>query len=102
MFQKVKTWRSSKYLEWVRAQNCAVSNSPPQVCGIDAHHINSGGLGGGTGIKICDVFTIPVTRQSHQNLHAQSGTIDQQRAALLTIEKALNEGVLIVNPNFKI
>jgi hypothetical protein len=94
--QKRKPWRSEKYLAWVRQQDCCYTQRPAHIGGIQAHHINGQNLGKATGDKISDCFAIPLTSQSHVEIHANKDIIDQQRAALLLIERALQEGVLVV------
>jgi hypothetical protein len=93
---KRKPWRSEKYLAWIRQQDCCYTQRPPHIDGIQAHHINSQGLGKSMGGKISDCFAIPLTPQAHSQVHADKDIIDQQRAALLMIEKALQDGVLVV------
>ena len=96
MFAKVKTWRSEKYLNFIRQQNCANCFKPCEVSGIEAHHVNGEKLGGGTGLKESDAFTIPLCRVCHNAVHANKGLIDQKRTALLMLEKAINEGILVI------
>lgn len=57
-------WESTKYLQWVKHQPC-------RVCGAtadDAHHIIGHGQGG-IGTKAHDLFTIPLCRVHHSELH---------------------------------
>ena len=96
MYQKHKPWRNEAYLKYVREQNCVSCGKPAHIDGIDAHHVTGMGLGKGIGTKISDCFTLPLCRVHHNEIHANKDAIDQQRAALLMIEKALQEGVLIV------
>lgn len=91
---KVIPWRSTKYLEFIREQDCSNCGQPAHVAGIDAHHINGRGLGKGMGSKISDIFCIPVCRVCHLILHGNQNEIDQTRIALKMIEKAVQEGVL--------
>jgi len=91
MFAKPVKWRSKKYLKWVKSLPCD--------CGApadDAHHIQVRGLGKGTGTKISDLFTIPICREHHSNVHNDGIYMEsyQMLLALRTIERALNEGVL--------
>lgn len=55
--------RDENYLAWVRLQPSPLGGFP-----CDAHHIEGHGLGG-TG-KCSDYFTIPLTRDQHQEFHA--------------------------------
>ncbi len=92
MFAKPVKWRSKKYLQWVKSLPCCICESTAD----DAHHIQARGLGKGMGTKISDVFSIPLCREHHSYAHGVVGFQDecQMIAALRTIEKALNEGVL--------
>jgi hypothetical protein len=95
MFSKRNPWRSEKYLAFVREQNCTNCGKPAHIDGMDAHHATGVGLGKGMGTKISDSMTLPLCRGCHQKVHADKDIIDQQRAALLMIEKALQDGVLV-------
>lgn len=88
--------KSKKYRDFVVSLPCICCSVPPEVIGIDPHHINVKGLGKGTGSKISDIFCIPLCRRCHTLIHKDSNMIDQMRAALLTIEKAVVCGVLDV------
>ena len=94
--QKQKTWRSDKYLKFVREQDCVNCGIPANVNGMDAHHITGGNLGKGMGSKISDSHVLPLCRSCHNQVHSNKNLVDQQRYALLMIEKALNECVLVV------
>lgn len=93
---KPKPWRSKKYTDWVKNLYCSASMQPAD----DPHHI-TGLLGGGTGTKTHDLFTMPLTRENHTELHSyghkqwetMKGTV-QAEAVLRTINKALNDGVI--------
>ena len=94
--QKQTTWRSEKYLKFVREQDCVNCGKPANIDGMDAHHITGANLGKGIGTKIADIFCVPACRKCHTQIHSNQNLVDQQRHALLMIEKALNEGVLVV------
>jgi 5-methylcytosine-specific restriction endonuclease McrA len=96
MFSKQKTWRSEKYLEFVRTHNCTHCGTPNHIGGMDAHHINGHNLGGGMGFKLSDIFTLALCRKCHQLVHGNQNLIDQPYHALRTIENAVQSGVLIV------
>lgn len=94
----VKTWRSRRYLAWVRAQACAISRTSPAG---DAHHIKGHGFGGTT--KSCDLLAIPLTREEHTRLHQigwrqweEQHHVDQRTLALRLLERAVEEGVIDV------
>lgn len=97
MLSKQKPWRSEKYLAFVRQHDCVNCGIPAHINGMDPHHINGQNLGGGMKLKISDVFTIPLCRKCHNMIHQNKNMIDQQRHALLMIEKAVNAGVLAIN-----
>lgn len=55
----------SKYIDWIRMQNCAVCQAPPLS---DPHHIIGDGHGT-MGGKSPDVLLIPLCRKHHDQLH---------------------------------
>lgn len=57
-------WRSEKYTRWVKSQPCVCCGQQAD----DPHHIIGHGQGG-TGTKTHDIFTIPLCRQHHTELH---------------------------------
>lgn len=61
---KLQRWESEKYLRWVKSQPCCICGSIAD----DAHHIIGHGQGG-IGTKAHDVFTIPLCRIHHSELH---------------------------------
>ena len=92
----VKTWRSEKYLKWVKSQPSVVSGWSPAG---DAHHIKGRGFGGT--VKCCDLFTIPLTREEHDKLHSMGWEswenyylLDQITSTLRIIERATEAGVI--------
>jgi hypothetical protein len=65
MYPKPKTYRSKKYLEFIRTKRCI-------VCGYDQtvpHHEPLGH--GGKGIKAPDSFTLPMCHLCHNYRHQQ-------------------------------
>jgi hypothetical protein len=96
LLPKQKPWRSEKYLAFIRQQDCANCGIPAHIGGMDAHHVNGQGLGGGTATKISDCLVAPLCRKCHNEIHRNKHIIDQQRHALLMIERALQAGVLTV------
>ncbi len=96
---KIKPFRNKKYLKWVRSLPCIMSGRTDNVI---AHHIIACQMGGGMGTKASDLFAIPMNTEEHARLHGGETIhyIDQKAEALRTIEKAVNEGVLIMSdPN---
>ncbi|AVK38752.1 DUF968 domain-containing protein [Morganella morganii] len=61
---KLKRWECLKYLQWVKSQPCCVCGQQAD----DPHHIIGHGTGG-TGTKAHDIFTIPLCRIHHDELH---------------------------------
>lgn len=94
--QKIKPFRSKKYLAWIREQLCFVTGRQAEV----AHHIINCDMGGGMATKQSDLFALPMTVEAHQQLHHTpkkfEEKFDQKKLVLKMIEKAANEGVLSV------
>ena len=65
--QKIKKFRSKKYLEWVASKPCLICRYEP----CQAHHITIAELRG-WGQKVSDNFTIPLCYQHHYLLHHTS------------------------------
>ncbi|MEQ4664380.1 DUF968 domain-containing protein, partial [Providencia rettgeri] len=61
---KPQRWTNDKYLQWVKSQPCCVCNSIAH----EAHHLIGHGQGG-MGTKAHDLFTIPLCRIHHSELH---------------------------------
>jgi len=61
-----KTWRSERYLAFVRSRPSVVSGSEHNVV---AHHVRSLG-GGGMGLKPPDWMCLPLTTEEHTILHS--------------------------------
>ncbi|MGW1370677.1 DUF968 domain-containing protein [Providencia hangzhouensis] len=61
---KLQRWINDNYLKWVKSQPCCVCNSIAH----DAHHLIGHGQGG-MGTKAHDLFTIPLCRIHHDELH---------------------------------
>ena len=63
---KSKTYRSPAHLKWVRTLPCVVTGMESD----DAHHIVSAGHGmSGMGTKASDLYTMPMARAAHAELH---------------------------------
>lgn len=87
--------RSRKYLDWVKSLPCVATGAPAD----DPHHIIGCGLGGATGSKPSDIFTIPLTRDMHNLLHHDVNEWElhygsQALHCLRTIERAVRDGVI--------
>jgi hypothetical protein len=82
------------YTKWVKAQAC-------EGCGNhadDPHHITGHGLGG-MGTKPHDLFVIPLCRQCHDELHADTVAFEKKHGSQLemlvrTQDRALAIGVI--------
>lgn len=57
-------WVCEKYTQWVKTQPCVCCGAQAD----DPHHLIGYGLGG-MGTKAHDIFTIPLCRQHHDELH---------------------------------
>ncbi|MBI6513291.1 DUF968 domain-containing protein, partial [Proteus sp. PR00174] len=61
---KMQRWESHDWLQWVKTQPCCVCGQQAD----DPHHIIGHGMGG-MGTKAHDLFTIPLCRIHHDELH---------------------------------
>ncbi|WP_123007599.1 DUF968 domain-containing protein, partial [Escherichia coli] len=62
---KRRRWVNEKYTRWVKTQPCACCGKPAD----DPHHLIGHGQGG-MGTKSHDIFTLPLCREHHNELHA--------------------------------
>ena len=91
----VMTYRNKKYIKYVASLPSCISGRPAD----DAHHIKGRGYGGTT--KCSDLYTIPLTREEHDELHRQGWVEwearygDQRDFVLETIQRAVDEKVQI-------
>ncbi len=91
---KTERWRSKKYLDWVRDQDCIRCQAPPRS---EAHHIKGVGGYSGTGLKAPDSLCMPLCVRCHGVVHRDSDTWDKQWQWISrTLERAIREGVLKV------
>lgn len=92
---KQKPYRNKKYLKWVKEQPSVVSGMPAD----DPHHLIGHGQGG-MATKASDLFTFPLTRGEHTELHNGGWKIwediygSQWKFVAETLAKAIEEGVL--------
>lgn len=70
--------RSARYLSFVRRQRCWFCQTDRDVV---AHHHSRKHGGGGVGMKGCDLLTVPLCNQHHQEWHQRA-----QVGALSTLE----------------
>lgn len=65
---KHKTFRSKKYLAFVRSLPCSILNDPCGCAGqVVPHHVD----GGGVGMKCSDALTIPLCHGHHMEHDAR-------------------------------
>ena len=93
-------WRSKEYLEWVASQESCIDFGPAG----DPHHIKGNGFGGST--KPHDLFTIPMNREHHTQLHNQGFSsfeeaygVTQAVEVLRTIDRAIRSGIITIKVN---
>lgn len=60
-------WKSQYYIDWVKSLGMDFLTMQP-ADNIDAHHTTTEGWAGNTQEKLPDCFTIPVTRDTHNNI----------------------------------
>lgn len=91
---KLQRWTNDKYLQWVKSQPCC-------VCGAtagDAHHL-IGYRQGGMGTKAHDLFTIPLCRVHHSELHKDPKEWEAEHGSQLIflirfLDVSIGKGVL--------
>ncbi|HBY5838878.1 TPA: DUF968 domain-containing protein, partial [Klebsiella pneumoniae] len=77
---KLKRWECQKYLQWVKSQPCCVCGQQAD----DPHHIIGHGTGG-TGTKAHDIFTIPLCRIHHDELHRDPAAWEEKHGGQLEL-----------------
>jgi len=88
---KQKTFRSRKYLAWVRSLDCCRCQAPAD----HAHHLIGVGNMGGMGTKAPDDACMPVCAGCHREIHETPDLWPHQWEWLSrTLLKARQEGVL--------
>lgn len=88
---KKKTFRSRKYLDWVKKQPCVMCGAPAD----DPHHLIGVGHMGGGGMTAPDSMAMPACRLHHDEIHRTPELWSQQwEWVARTLNKALEEGVL--------
>lgn len=81
--QKPKTYRSEKYLKFVRSLPCCVSGSSLDV---QTHHL----FKSGTALKGDDLSCIPIRADLHAELHQIGWSTFQERHRINLIEENRN------------
>ncbi|XBS71138.1 DUF968 domain-containing protein [Acerihabitans sp. KWT182] len=94
LIPKRRRWTNEHYTQWVKAQPCGGCGSPAD----DPHHITGHALGG-MATKPHDLFTIPLCRRCHDELHRDTAAFEAKHGSQLemmarTIDRALALGVI--------
>lgn len=77
---KLRRWENRKYLQWVKSQPCC-------GCGngdCDPHHIIGHGQGG-MATKAHDLFTFPLCRNCHDELHANQRAWEEKYGSQIVL-----------------
>jgi hypothetical protein len=91
MIEKYGAIRSRKYLDWVKTLDCCMCRAPDYS---DPHHITGKGQGG-MGTKADDLYTMPLCRHCHDEMHKDPGLwADQWAYVAQTLREAVKQGVL--------
>lgn len=77
---KMKRWESEKYTQWVKTQPCVCCGKQSD----DPHHIIGYGQGK-MGGKAHDIFTIPLCRKHHNELHQNVENWEQKYGSQLLL-----------------
>lgn len=91
---KRRRWENEKYTRWVKAQPCACCGKQAD----DPHHLIGHGQGG-MGTKAHDLWVLPLCREHHDELHADTVAFEEKYGSQLElifrfIDRALAIGVL--------
>ncbi|EFM6596130.1 DUF968 domain-containing protein [Escherichia coli] len=73
---KRRRWVNEKYTRWVKTQSCACCGKPAD----DPHHLIGHGQGG-MGTKSHDIFTLPLCREHHNELHADPLAFEEKHGS---------------------
>ncbi|WP_045150617.1 DUF968 domain-containing protein [Escherichia coli] len=73
---KRRRWVNEKYTHWVKTQPCACCGKPAD----DPHHLIGHGQGG-MGTKSHDIFTLPLCREHHNELHADPLAFEEKHGS---------------------
>ena len=92
---KPQRWQCEDYTRYVKALPCVVCNQQAD----DPHHLIGHGQGK-MGGKAHDLFTIPLCRQHHDELHRDVSGWERRHGSQLqhliaTLDRALKEGALV-------
>lgn len=94
MVQKVKAFRSKKYLAWVKTLPCVDCGAPAD----DPHHAIGIGLGvSGMGMTAPDSLAMPMCRGCHTRMHNDPKMWEMQLLWIVkTLMAAMDEGILCI------
>ncbi|EFE8088378.1 DUF968 domain-containing protein [Escherichia coli] len=73
---KRRRWVNEKYTRWVKTQPCSCCGKPAD----DPHHL-IGHAQGGMGTKAHDIFTLPLCREHHNELHADPLAFEEKHGS---------------------
>ncbi|HBA4463066.1 TPA: DUF968 domain-containing protein, partial [Escherichia coli] len=73
---KRRRWVNEKYTRWVKTQPCACCGKPAD----DPHHLIGHGQGG-MGTKSHDIFTLPLCREHHNELHVDPLAFEEKHGS---------------------
>lgn len=90
----IKPIRNKAYTDWVKSLPCCVCGKQSD----DPHHIIQAGYGG-KGTKASDLWTIPLCREHHDELHKDVDAWEfahgmQFEFVALTLLQAVHDGIL--------
>ncbi|TDB57219.1 hypothetical protein C5467_11260 [Photorhabdus khanii subsp. guanajuatensis] len=77
---KLQRWQNVKWLRWVKSQPCMCCERPAD----DPHHIIGHGQSG-IGTKAHDLFTIPLCRECHNELHRDPKIWEQKYGSQIVL-----------------
>lgn len=92
---QIKPTRSRSYLDWVKRQPCVQCGGEAH----DPHHRYGAGWSKGMGTKVSDLWTIPLCRQHHDELHASPEAWEERNGSqwfwvCVMLEYAASQGVI--------
>lgn len=73
-------WENKSYTRWVKTQPCEGCRRPAD----DPHHMTGNGMGG-MATKAHDLFVIPLCRECHDELHADSAAFEAKYGSQLEL-----------------
>lgn len=90
---KPTTWRSKKYIAWVKEQPCVSCGAPAD----DPHHLTGLGGMGGMGTTAPDWTAMPMCRPCHTDIHNTPKMWPMQWEWISrTLGQAVDDGFLVV------